>query len=772
MDICRAFADRLAADFGIHVNPQDLIADGKLRHATPEGERPRSKKLAYKIHDDDRPVGWFEHYPTAQKASIKLADAPVMSEAERAESRRRWAQQRAREEAEQAARYDDRAAYAARLWAAAVPVIRHPYLDAKGIASAASVRLLERLDMAEFLGDPERRDVERGVLLIPVYSGPGVLRSLQAITQSRTKLNLAGGQQGGCYHPIKGTDPARILLCEGYATGAALHAATGHSVVCAMSAKNLPAVARIVAAQAKGREIVVCADNDYRTESEKGWNPGVDAGEDAAEAIGARVVWPAGCEGTDWDDWLREGGDPERLRRIVAGEVDPPPGEGSEPPEGSDDAAGQGGRGDEPDSHAVGDAIEGEVVDLPRTPSGSAYAQLTSWSALDLSLSDKGVPVANMDNAARLLERHPEMQGRFWFDEFQGRVYSTWNPANAEQEWSDTDDVRLALWMQRTMGIGRMAVGTARDAVTAVAMAHKRNEVHEWLLALEWDGVTRLSRMLPEAFGTVDTPYTQAVGRCWLVSMVARALDPGCKVDTMPVFEGDQGLRKSTAMQTLVGARWFAEASESPTSKDFYQVLTGKLLVEIAELDAFSKAEVNTIKRVVTCRVDRYRAPYGRRAEDHPRACVFAGTTNRDDWNRDETGARRFWPVACTAVDVEWLARHREQLFAEAVVMYQACSPWWDVPKEDAEREQEARRASDEWEEVIADWTVGKWEVTVGDVLEQALEVPPERWDKAMQMRVGNCLRVLGWKRETVRKGGKVLKAWVRGGNGGNDDPF
>jgi putative DNA primase/helicase len=225
-------------------------------------------------------------------------------------------------------------------------------------------------------------------------------------------------------------------------------------------------------------------------------------------------------------------------------------------------------------------------------------------------------------------------------------------------------------------------------------------------------------------------------------------------------------------MQTLVGARWFAEASESPTSKDFYQVLTGKLLVEIAELDAFSKAEVNTIKRVVTCRVDRYRAPYGRRAEDHPRACVFAGTTNRDDWNRDETGARRFWPVACAAVDVEWLARQREQLFAEAVELYEAGASWWDVPKEDAQREQEARRAADEWEEVIADWTVGKWEVTVGDVLQHALEVAPERWDKAMQMRVANCLRVLGWKRETVRKGGKVLKAWARGGNGGNDALF
>lgn len=349
IDLCRVFADKLAADYGIHVNPADLVADGKLRHATPEGERPRSKKLAYKIHDDDRPVGWFEHYPTAQKGIIKLADAPVMSDAERAEARRRWAQQRAREEAEQAARYDERAAYAARLWAAAVPVNRHPYLDAKGIESPGSVRLLEQLHMGEFLNNQERKDIERGVLLVPVYSGPGVLRSLQVITQAKTKLNLADGQQGGCYHPIKGSDPARVLVCEGYATGAALHAATGHSVVCAMSAKNLPAVARIVAAQAKGREVVICADNDHGTQAERGWNPGIDAGEDAAEAIGARVVWPTGCEGTDWDDWLREGGSVDELRRIVAGEVGPPPDEGELEPRGADER-------DEREGRAVHDA--------------------------------------------------------------------------------------------------------------------------------------------------------------------------------------------------------------------------------------------------------------------------------------------------------------------------------------------------------------------------------------------------------------------------------
>jgi predicted P-loop ATPase len=411
-----------------------------------------------------------------------------------------------------------------------------------------------------------------------------------------------------------------------------------------------------------------------------------------------------------------------------------------------------------------------EVVDLPAAPNG-AYESLTTWSALGLALSDKGVPIANLDNAARLLERHPEVAGHFWFDEFLQRILTTWTADGEPREWTDADDVRLALWMQRKMGIGRMAVGTARDAVTAVAMAHTRNEAREWLESLTWDGHNRLQSLIVMGFGAEANDYTEAVGRCWLVSMVARVLDPGCKVDTMPVFEGMQGRGKSTALQVLVGARWFAEASESPTSKDFFQALTGKLLVEIGEMDSFSRAEVHTIKRVISCQTDRYRAPYGRRAEDHPRQGVFAGTTNKDDWNRDETGARRFWPVACSTVDLGWIREHRAQLFAEAVARYLAGESWWDVPIEDAQREQEARRDADEWEAVIDDWLVGKWETTVGDVLLGALRLEADRWDRALQMRVARCLRVLGWRKADAWRGGKTVKVWTPpgGGKGGKD---
>lgn len=542
-----------------------------------------------------------------------------------------------------------------------------------------------------------------------------------------------------------------------------------------------------------GRSVTIWPDADQS---------GVGAAETLAQALHGRVatlrvIDTAGMpDGWDIADGVADGMDTAALRAWAGARVaawTPAAGEpATEPtvaqektPAGTGVGAGtREGGGRDGEERIAGDAgaatlddpapVEGELVDLPSSPPDSAvYTAITTWTSLGLALSDRGTPNPNLDNAARLLERHPETVGRFWFDEFLGRILTTWNAAGEATEWTDSDDVRLALWMQRKMGIGRMAVGTARDAVTAVAMAHRRNECVEWLESLHWDGTDRLGALLPTAFGTLDDAYTQAVGRCWLVSMVARAFDPGCKVDTMPVFEGDQGIKKSTAMQTLVGARWFAESSESPTSKDFYQVLQGKLLIEIAEMDAFSRAEVNTIKRVITCRVDRYRAPYGRRAEDHPRMSVFAGTTNKDDWNRDETGARRFWPVACSRVDLVWLQRHREQLFAEAVARFQAGEAWWDVPDEDAKREQEARRSSDEWERIVDDYLIGLFETTVGDVLERALKVPQERWDKATQMRVGNILRALRWKRTTLRRSGRPIKLWLReGSNGGNELPL
>jgi putative DNA primase/helicase len=305
-------------------------------------------------------------------------------------------------------------------------------------------------------------------------------------------------------------------------------------------------------------------------------------------------------------------------------------------------------------------------------------------------------------------------------------------------------------------------VQIVHDAVELISHAKIRNEVRDWLESLQWDKQRRLRALMPMGFGTEPTEYHHMVGQCWVISMVARIMRPGCKVDTMPILEGGQGIGKSSALRVLAGP-WFAECHESVTSKDFYGVLKGAWLVEISEMHSFSKSEVERIKGVISCQVDRYRSPYARNAEDHPRRSVFAGTTNRDDWNRDETGARRFWAVACGAVDLDWLAQHREQVFAEAMHEYRQGTPWWNVPGDAAAEQAELRRPQDTWEEVLREYCNHYKIYTTRELLVEALKIEVGKHDRRMEQRIAACMRVLGWK-NTVTKtfDRKSIRVWKK----------
>ena len=175
-----------------------------------------------------------------------------------------------------------------------------------------------------------------------------------------------------------------------------------------------------------------------------------------------------------------------------------------------------------------------------------------------------------------------------------------------------------------------------------VAFRNRRNCVRDWLESLKWDQVPRIEHFFENHFGADP----RAASANFWISLVARVCRPGCQVDNMVVLEGPQGIRKSSALR-VIGGEWFTEQHESATGKGFFEVLQGKLLVEVSEMDSFSRAEVTKVKQIITCTNDRFRESYGRHAKDHPRQCIFVGTTNRDDWNTDVTGARRFWPIAC-----------------------------------------------------------------------------------------------------------------------------
>jgi len=391
----------------------------------------------------------------------------------------------------------------------------------------------------------------------------------------------------------------------------------------------------------------------------------------------------------------------------------------------------------------------------------ATVVEIALWGALGLKCTDNG-PLGNLSNALAILENDPSLKGKLAYDEFANRMLGRIDSAEY-REWSDTDDTDLTVYIQRKIGIYRMPLQTVAAAAQSMAKKTRLNAPKAWLSALKWDGTDRLNYLMHEGFGVPQDDYAQSVGRCWMVSMVARICRPGCKVDTMPVLEGPQGGLKSSALRLLASDPWFSECHESILTKDFCQHLQGKMMVEISELNAFSRAEVERIKGVISCQIDRYRPPYGRHAGDFPRQCVLAGTTNREDWNRDETGARRFWPVRCTHIDLDWIRNTREQLFAEAHTQFHNGAIWWDVPITRATEEQEQRRDRDAWEHPISRWLESRELITMSDLLEQCLQIELGRQSRTDQLRAASTLRDLGWNRTLIRDGDKITRKWRKG---------
>ena len=410
----------------------------------------------------------------------------------------------------------------------------------------------------------------------------------------------------------------------------------------------------------------------------------------------------------------------------------------------------------------INKAIEGtsETYTPPKNGHGNGQGQsriepISHPREENSESDDDAAVIPNLSTAVRILER--DFKGRIWFDEFLNKIMT----GDPPREWSDADDIRLTVEIQRKKHIPKMAFETVAKAVIAVASSHKKHCVRDRLVSLEWDQIHRIEHFFEDHFGAEGDEYTRAASRNFWISMIARIMDPGCKADHVIVLEGSQGTRKSMAL-AAIGGPYYTEQHESVSGKGFFEVLQGKFLVEIAELDAFSRAEVTRVKQVITSLSDRYRPAYGRHAKDHPRQCVFVGTTNADDWNRDSTGARRFWPVACHGeIDVAAITANRDQFFAEALARYRAGESWWEMPTEETTREQSQRYDSDAWTDDIAEFIHTQPKITVREILTNCLKIDLGKITKIDQMRVANCLRVLGWKRgKNERVESKQVRFW------------
>lgn len=375
----------------------------------------------------------------------------------------------------------------------------------------------------------------------------------------------------------------------------------------------------------------------------------------------------------------------------------------------------------------------------------------------------QGAYLACLNNAVAILTHRNEWHNVIAYDAFAGVVVKKkpppWCDDTAPEDdslgdWTKEDSLRTVIWITREYNCA-MPTYVIDEAVQVIAARYVVHPVRDWLNELRWDRKARIDNFLVRLAKAPDTPYVRAVTKNFFISAVARIFKPGEQVDTMLIVEGNQGAGKSSMFRALASDPWFLDTVFDMGSKDGYQVLRRKWIIEMPELDALNRAETSRRKAFISSVKDTYRPSYGRSPVDFFRQCVFVGTVNPDGvgYGKDVTGDRRSQPVEIKSVDLKAVREERTQLWAEAVVRYRKCESWHlRDPKllKAAAKEADMRRQTDPWETYIRTWleerphrrTQG---VTTEELLKRALKMLPDRQGRPEQMRAGHALRAIGW---------------------------
>ncbi len=415
-------------------------------------------------------------------------------------------------------------------------------------------------------------------------------------------------------------------------------------------------------------------------------------------------------------------------------------------------------------------------VEPAAVPTGHAF-EMPGEYRVDVYGQDYRTLLALLDSATT---RGP-MIGAGAFEWCQMRLAALYNGRQVQD--SDVSTIREKLEGYSTPK-GKPLRYTPAEVWEAINHLAKRKQVHParaWLNGLMWDGVPRLGSELPSQFGYRPDELQATFFRRWMIAAVARAMDPGCKQETVLVLVGPQGWGKTRFFEAL-GRELYSSETIGIGDKDGKMLLRRAWIIEWGELQSMRRAkDVEQIKDFLSRQTDQFRPPYGRAVVDAPRSCVIGGTTNNPQYLSDPTGNRRFWTVELKrAPSIDWVSQQRDQLFGEAVALYRApascrnCTAragrcdehqWWLTPTEDGQLAalNEDHEDQHPWFDLIADW-IGKRgameETTAAEVMIDALNMSAERvGERGSEMSVSRVMRQLGWIKGRRREGGKLR--WV-----------
>ena len=360
-----------------------------------------------------------------------------------------------------------------------------------------------------------------------------------------------------------------------------------------------------------------------------------------------------------------------------------------------------------------------------------------------------------------VMDKDSRFAGKIRLNEFAQQPYLygsvPWENENNCRAWSSHDDSALFSLIQADYGLKSRQ--DFADALKNVSMRNKFHPVRELLDSLTWDGKEHIRSLLPEYLGAEDSDYTYQVMRLWMLGAVSRVYKPGSKFDYTIILQGPQGIGKSTFLkQMAMDDSWFNDSLDSLDSDKAVQSLTGSWIIELAELKSLARTAggVESVKRFLTATQDKYRIPYERRADTFYRQCVFAGTTNKDDFLQDETGNRRFLIVQTgvkkpsKSLFVPEIMDTIKLAWAEAVHIWKNEKPQLILPEaymQEAKELQEANMADDGKRGIIQEYLEGKTQVCAREIWEKALgeNVSPRKYQIT---EINDIIaKVPGWKK-------------------------
>lgn len=358
-------------------------------------------------------------------------------------------------------------------------------------------------------------------------------------------------------------------------------------------------------------------------------------------------------------------------------------------------------------------------------------------------------------------------------DTFRDAVMIAWDGTDEWRTLRDNDytELRRRLEARGFKAPGREMV---RDAALLVAEQNGIDTAEVWAKGLVWDGVPRVEQCLHRYFRAADTPYTRAVSRYMWSGLAGRCVEGGIQCDMVPVLVGKQGAGKTQGVKALAPIiDTYVEVNLEHRDDNLARALRGKLVGELGELRGLMSRDAEAIKAWISRTHEEWIPKYMEFATKFPRRLMFIGTTNSDEFLADSTGERRWLPVPTGLVDLDALRADRDQLWAEAVVLFNREGVRWEAAHSLAEPAREAHKATDMWDEAIEQWLEtdamdgpdgpkrGDIPFTLNALAFGALGITVKEGDMRTAKRIGASLTRLGYFKKDHR-GETKGKHWFR----------